>query len=335
MLRYGDWDDQTFRAELVEGLRRAESYRERSFYARMLSRSAAKRGASPVAQAKRFIRLHQHRASRSSSSRQPSASGDDGGDGDPEPAPAVRIKPKATQTIIVGKTRNEKLGIGKGYVTLAPVEGTCSPTCPFMRNGCLARRGPGGHNARLERNAKREGLTALDLAKEEASLIALFAARLRRRRRELPLRIHYSGDSATSETARIVSAACATWPGPTWTYSHAWREVARADWGPVSVLASVDLPEHAHEAMARGYAPAIVVPTFPNGKKPWKEAGISWIPCLFETRGTTCVECRLCFDADGLLRRRQGIAFEAHGSGAHKVREALVQLRRKSTEGTP
>src|SRR5262249_760048 len=92
---------------------------------------------------------------------------------------------------------------------------------------------------------------------------------------------------------------------------------------------SVETAADARDAMDRGYAPALVVETLPADGRAWREGGTTFIPCPAETRGRTCVECRLCFDADALLSRRAGIAFGAPGSGQRKVRETLVQIRMK------
>ncbi len=92
------------------------------------------------------------------------AGSDGGGDGEGPPDPP---KPKSEQTVIVVPARNGKLGKGVWASTL-PVRQTCPASCAFFNNGCYGQRGPGGHVARLERNADRQRLTALDIAYEEA-----------------------------------------------------------------------------------------------------------------------------------------------------------------------
>jgi hypothetical protein len=49
------------------------------------------------------------------------------------------------------------------------------------------------------------------------------------------------------------------------------------------------------------------------------------VPCLFETRGRTCVQCRLCLDRD-LLGMGVAIAFQVHGKAADDVRRRLPVL---------
>lgn len=57
--------------------------------------------------------------------------------------------------------------------------------------------------------------------------------------------------------------------------------------------------------------------------------GTRMIPCPQQTKGgdVTCVECRLCLDADGLMARNMGIAFAAHGASVRKVRARLPVLQ--------
>jgi hypothetical protein len=292
----------------------------------------ARRGAQRAAgRGRREARRSANKASASTT-----ASSSDGGDPDPEPhgEPATAQKRKGEQTVILAKTRNKKLGKGVWASTL-PVRQTCPPSCPFLNNGCYGQRGPGGHVARLERNADRERLTALDIAREEARLILQEARRrfspgaTRGSSKHPALRLHVSGDSAVPEAARIVSAACEEWSGPIWGYTHCHSDVPRDAWGSVSMLASVETVSRAAIALARGYAVARAMAEFPTGKTPWVEGGITWIPCPAQTRKTTCADCRLCWDDKELIRRNQGIAFAGHGSGARKVRETLIQLRKK------
>jgi len=125
--------------------------------------------------------------------------------------------------------------------------------------------------------------------------------------------------------------------GSPWSYTHTWRTIDRAAWGPaISVLASVERPEDIEVARAAGYAAAITVEEFPSEKAfslPGTTALV--IPCPAQTRGRTCAKCRLCLDRD-LLGMNRAIGFELHGRDKKKAAEALVQLRRKnSSEAAP
>lgn len=242
----------------------------------------------------------------------------------PHETPAMR-----KQVVILVRTRNNKLGRGVWATTL-PVHQTCPSSCPLLDNGCYGQRGPGGHVARLERNVKRRGLGALDVANEEARLIRQKAKRVRQ---GTPLRLHVSGDCRTAEAAKIVADACREWPGPVWVFTHAWPDVPRSAWGTVSVFASIEDPNEAPEATARGYAPALVVGEHPTNGRSWVAGAVQFIPCPFETRGVACSDCRLCFDADRMIRDGFGIALAAHGSGKKRVKNVLIQLRLKSNTG--
>lgn len=230
-----------------------------------------------------------------------------------------------TQTVIVTRTRNAKLGKGV-WASTVPVEQTCPRRCALRDQGCYAQRGVGGHNARLEGNARRARAHSLDVARAEAHHIALAALVARK---GAPLRLHVGGDCRSPAAASIVSRAAAFWPGPVWTFTHAWRSVPRAAWGGVSVLGSCDRPRDGLLAIGAGYAPAVVVPELPPSGTAWEEAGVTWVPCPAETRGRTCADCRLCFDAAALIARRHGIAFGVHGSGRARAAAVLVHLRRK------
>jgi hypothetical protein len=145
-----------------------------------------------------------------------------------------------------------------------------------------------------------------------------------------PLRIHVGGDAPTPEAARIIAAAARRFTervnAPSYGYTHAWRRVPRSAWKGVSILASVETLADARKALRRGYAPAIIVARF-EGSKASEFEGIRLIPCPAQTRDdVTCNDCRLCMDADKLVKLNAAIAFEAHGTGAKRTRNILEQL---------
>jgi hypothetical protein len=209
---------------------------------------------------------------------------------------------------------------------------TCSDACPFKGRGCFAEAGFTRFMAR-RLDAAAEGLTTDAVIAEEARLIdgAFKGGRVPQdgARSGRDLRLHVGGDVGSVLGARLLASAARRWRdrggGAVWSFTHAWREVPREAWGPISVLASVERPEDIEAARAAGYAATIVVDEFPSDRAffpPGSSAKI--VPCPAETRGTTCVECRLCLDADTLARRNVAITFEAHGPTARRVREALV-----------
>jgi hypothetical protein len=219
--------------------------------------------------------------------------------------------------------------------TDASIEATCTATCPFKGSGCFAEAGFTRFTARKLDEAAR-GLTVDQVIAEEARLInaAFNGGRVPQdgARGGRDLRLHVGGDVGSAVGARLLAGAAERWRdrsgGVIWSFTHAWREVPREAWGSISVLASVEQPEDIQVARAAGYAAAIVVDEF-SSDKPFFLPGSNTkiVPCPAETRGTTCVECRLCLDDDKLSERHVGIAFEAHGPTAHRAREALVRKR--------
>lgn len=220
---------------------------------------------------------------------------------------------------------------GPVAVTYVP-QCTCPRSCPFLGSGCYAEAGHAGIvTRRLAAAAK--GLTVNDIAAAEAEAI-----------RRLPaltdLRLHVVGDCPTDESARTVSAACDEYAVrgqgsvAVWTYTHAWRTVPRDAWGTVSVLASCESYSDVEDALARGYACALTVAEWdsdPDAPKPWHvEADdgrrLAVVPCPYQTKGTQCIDCRLCMDDGGLRDRGHVIAFRAHGAGRPSVVRALTVI---------
>jgi hypothetical protein len=147
------------------------------------------------------------------------------------------------------------------------------------------------------------------------------------------LRLHVGGDVGSEQGARLLANAAADWHerggGAVWSFSHTWRRIRRDSWRPISILASVERAEDIDLAAQAGYAAAVVVPHFPSSRSFRLQGSTARIvACPAESVGATCVRCRLCLDADALSKSNTAIAFAAHGSGAKRVREALVQLRR-------
>lgn len=219
--------------------------------------------------------------------------------------------------IFVRLSSNSKIGVAAA--TYVSTKASC-PKCPLQGRGCYAESGRMGiHVARL--NAAAEGVSRLQAAQAEAQAIdqgAVLGA--------LPLRLHVAGDAATSQAAKIVAAAAARYQarggGQPWTYTHAWRKVPRKAWGRVSVLASIERIEDGAKALTHGYAPALVVAAHASAKA-YEAGGVHWVPCPEQTRGITCSECRLCFNADALAERHTGIAFAAHGVSRKRVLTVL------------
>jgi hypothetical protein len=223
--------------------------------------------------------------------------------------------------------------------TYVSIESTCSDLCPFKRD---EQGRPGGCFIEAEHFTRKMMATLDDGARGLAAdkVIQLEVQEIDRTwSRGIPqdgarggrdLRIHVGGDTPTERSARMLAGAAARWlargGGAVWSYTHSWRSIPASAFWPISILASVETPGQVLEARARGYAPALVVEDFPNGKLPFEVAGTKFIPCPAETVGTTCVRCRLCL-RDGLFERNYGIAFQVHGADAGAARAALTPLR--------
>lgn len=211
--------------------------------------------------------------------------------------------------IAVEKSNNKKIGVMSAtYVS----QESCPTSCVLYRNGCYAESGTMGiHTNRLN---KVPPSSPEAIAQAEADAIDGLTGRL-------PLRVHVVGDCSTPEAARIVGSAMvrheAKHGQPAYTYTHAWREVAHADWQGATVLASCETVEQVQDARARGYATALVVQSssgLPRGQ--------GMVKCPNQINGTTCVDCGLC------LNPRLGeygitIVFETHGARKGKANAVL------------
>lgn len=218
----------------------------------------------------------------------------------------------------VEHSKNSKVGdVSATYVALK----SCPTSCPLRGEGCYAELGKVGmYVRRLDRNAAGQDVDGRDMARAEAREIDSLSGKR-------ALRLHVSGDSRTFVNARIVANAAERYMArggqKVWSYTHAWRDVAREAWGAVSVLASCESLDDAAQALDEGYAPAVVVDAHPaDGKASRVNAhGIKLIPCPAQTRDdVTCADCKLCWNDDMLRSRRAAIAFAAHGPKAKQVR---------------
>ena len=217
----------------------------------------------------------------------------------------------------IPKSRNSKIGVAAA--TYAS-QGSCPGACPLRGSGCYAETGRAGITTnRL--NAADDGASPEQIAEAEALEIDALET-------TNDLRVHVVGDCATPAAAEIVSSAADRFSkrggGIAWTYTHAWRDVPRSAWGGVSVLASVENLEDAARARARGYAVAMVVPDHPtDGRAETLDDGRKLVPCAEQTRGRTCVDCRLCLGDTALRDRDVIITFAVHGSSKARALVAI------------
>jgi hypothetical protein len=219
-------------------------------------------------------------------------------------------------------------------LTDTSIAATCSTSCAFKSGGCYVTSG--GTKARAAAlDVAARGQTSDEVIGHEVRLIdeAFAGGRVPQdgAKGGRDVRLHVGGDVGSIRGAQLLAGAARRWlergGGTPWTFTHWWREIPRKAFGQISVLASVERPEDVEIARRRGYASALVVAEFASEKAyrlPGSTARV--VPCPAETRGTTCVECRLCLDAD-LLAMNVAIGFRVHGPGAKYAREALVALR--------
>lgn len=235
-----------------------------------------------------------------------------------------RAKPhSALYALYVHDSQNAKLG--GADATYASIAATCDRACPLYNAGCYAQ---GGKVALTEGRLDATVSTATAARHEAAAIDGAYRGGAIPEGRDL--RLHVSGDARTSTAARILAAAASRWLArggrAVWSYTHAWRRVARDAWGAVSTLASVERPSQGAEAMRQGYAPALVVDRHPPDGRAWESHGIKWIPCPAQTRGVACVDCRLCLDADALRARKAGITFAVHGASRKRALTVIQQV---------
>ena len=213
-------------------------------------------------------------------------------------------------------SHNKKTGPVSATYAAQP---SCPPTCPFLGEGCYGESGRVGiHTAKLNKNAKDS--SSVEVAEAEATAIDGLTGLM-------DLRVHVVGGCKTDKEAKLVGDAAARFMGrrrktDAWTYAHAWKTIKRAAWGAMSVLASCHTKAEVKQAMAKGYAASITTAKMPE--KAIIEDGITYVPCLEQTKGITCVECRLCLDDVALLEKKIVIVFELH-TAAKKAFAALAR----------
>jgi hypothetical protein len=227
--------------------------------------------------------------------------------------------------IAVELTANRK--VGAVSVTMAS-QASCPSDCPLLHSGCYAESGPQGiSTARLNRSKVKDSVA---IAKAEVKAINQLSG-------TRPLRLHVVGDCSTTAAAKTLADGIeAIGYGPeVWTYTHAWRTVARSAWGTkVSVLASCESTTDVKKAARKGYATAIVVDQFQpaangvaNGKA-YQLDGVRIVPCPQQTgKASDCTSCRLCWHDDRLKAAGVTIGFEAHGSGVKRVKQAIELIQ--------
>jgi hypothetical protein len=220
--------------------------------------------------------------------------------------------------------------------TYVSIQQTCQDSCAFKDgNGCFAEAGYTGPLVRVLDESSL-GMRPIGVALAEAQAIDAL--------KRIPadggkygttgrdLRLHISGDAYDVESARVLASAARRWVqrggGTVWAYTHSWRVIPVEAWDPIQVLASCETPQGVAEAREMGYATALVVSDHRGATRAYTVPEIAGkiLPCPAETVGTTCVQCRLCLNADGLRRRTLTIGFSAHGRDVTKAKRVLPML---------
>ena len=268
-----------------------------------------------------------------------------------ERAKKSRMHPLASLVVPVYGTDDGKTGpVAVTWVSQVTCPGYRADDpnpCALFGAGCYATE---GHCAFTTRRVNLAALGAgglqvspddvADAEAESIRMMAMFAA--------LPLRVHIVGDCITDYAAGTVASAAmeyhAVHSAPVWSYTHAWRSVARASWQGVSILASCDSPADVPVARAAGYATALVVDAFDRNDSGRAIAsklpdGGTLLPCPNQVakdlgNTVTCMDCRLCWQDQFLLERNITIGFEAHG-GKSKLIQMRIRKAGESLRGVP
>ena len=223
-------------------------------------------------------------------------------------------------------SHNAKVGLSSG--TYASQVSTCPDSCPLKpkldgqgkvleSKGCYANGSMVAlHSSRLNQAKDQSPRKA---QRQEVKAIEDLSG-------NLDLRVHVVGDCVDDSHAKALSKAMASHRKKkgkaAWTYTHNWRKIKSSSWKGESVLASCDSLSQVKEAGKLGYSSAVIVDSFDSPKVYVKE-GVKLLPCLYQTKGIQCVDCRLCLDSNKLTRLGLTIAFVPHGGGKAKARLSL------------
>jgi len=226
--------------------------------------------------------------------------------------------------LAIEKSENSKIkGKDQSCSTTYAHKASCPASCPFRKSGgCYAAVA----HTNIHWNRCGQGRPSPEsIARSEAALIRGLTG-------QNDLRVHTAGDCRTNGAAKLVAAAAeehmAKHGKRAWSYTHAWRTVARESWGKVSVLASCETAKEAKEAQALGYATCVVVPSFEKDY-PYDWNGVRLVPCPKQThKAASCVSCGLCMLDQRLHKAGLTVAFAAHGPVA-RCKSALEKAGRK------
>jgi hypothetical protein len=212
--------------------------------------------------------------------------------------------------------------------TYVSINATCPSTCGLKGAGCYAQSGSHRRIMGPLDDAAHAFLPD-DITAHEATVI-----RRSYGGKEVPqdgarggrdLRLHVGGDVPSERAATWLADATRGWlrrgGGTVWTYTHRWREIPAEAFGLIAVWASCESTAEVKQAQALGYRAAVVVAEHPS-ERLYVRDNVRILPCPFETRKKTCVECRLCLDAP--VDPSITIGFAAHGGGKKDLKRRLT-----------
>lgn len=246
--------------------------------------------------------------------------------------------PSAAPATVVLRSGNAKTG---HVIASYAAHQSCPNDCPLLpkladngewaddmrKRSCYAAHAQASMAMRrLNLRAALNGDTSLSIALAEARLFD--TVRVTKSMRGRPIRVHVGGDCATSAAARIVSSAVGRLikrgSGKAWSYSHAWRKMARSDWGSVSVLASCNNDADRRDAKVAGWATAQVMPegvamARSGGRFDWVEGSERFTICPAQVaerfgKSFACTSCpNLCRDDQKMITGNRTVVFLTHG----------------------
>lgn len=231
--------------------------------------------------------------------------------------------------LVVERSGDRKLTHNRNISATWAAQHTCHSDCPLQQNGCYAELHRAGlHTHRLNRRAAQLRVSLKQLRLRLALEEALGIFKLTGKRK---LRVHVVGDCATAQTAGIVGKAMVAHEQkhgkPAWTYTHSWRRFGPKAWRGARVLASCESPQQARDAMARGYAVALIVRPHPTHKV-YQYDGLNVVPCPAQMSDVvTCEDCTLCQNPKMLLNRNLVIGFEPHGAASKRITKLLEETQ--------
>lgn len=234
---------------------------------------------------------------------------------------------------IVERSHDRKLTKNANVSATWVPQQSCHSDCQLKKNGCYAEINKSGlHTHRLNKRAASLKMSLsklrLKLALEEAIGIHYLTGKRK-------LRVHVVGDCSTAKVAGIVGKAMVAHERKhgkaAWTYTHSWRRFLPKAWQGARVLASCESASQARQALARGYAVALIVPQHPTNKI-YRYKGLNVVPCPAQfkydgERAVTCENCTLCQSPDMLRSRKLVVGFQPDGGTQGKVNRVLANTK--------